>query len=222
MRGVWVSLVLGSFLIPACAKRVAKVPEPVAPVAETPVERTEVERELDAIGEQAALRKDYADVLYRVRMKQARGYQKRFELHKALDAAHEAVETKPGSKEALELYLEIQTQLGLRRGSIEVQIDDVAARESVQREMEVITVRRKLAEADRLMAAHRYKEALRALDDALFVINTSPFDGSKVGDLEKEIRADLAAARRREAAHKRRQAEEDLEKALERIREQGG
>ena len=222
MRSIWMCVALGSFLIPACASRVAKAPAPVEPVAEAPVERTDVERELDAVAEQAALRKEYADMVYRARMKQARGYQKQLDLHKALHAAHEALETKPGSEEALELYLEIQSQLGLRRGSIEVQIDDVAARENAQREMEAITVRRKLTEADKLMAAHRYKEALRALEDALFVINTSPYGGKAVEDLEKEIRADLAAARRRDAAHERRQAEADLEKALERIREQGG
>ena len=220
MRGLWMCVALGSLLIPACATTVSKAPEPVEPVAEAPVEQTDVERELDAVAEQAALQKDYADVLYRVRMKQARGHQKQFELHKALDAAHEALAARPSSEEALKLYLEIQTQLGLRRGSIEVEIDDVGAREKVQREMEVITVRRKLAKADELMAAHRYKEALRALEDALFVINTSQVDTTKVSGLEKEVRANLAAARRRDAARKRRQTEKDLEKALDRAHEQ--
>jgi tetratricopeptide (TPR) repeat protein len=221
MRGFLMCVVLSSFLIPACAKRVAKAPEPVEPVTPA-VERTDVERELDAVAEQAALRKEHADVLYDVRMKQARGHQKRFELRRALDAAHEALATRPDSKEALELYMQIQTQLGLRRGSIETEIESVTAREKARREMEVLTIRRKLAEADKLMDAHRYKEARRALEDALFIINTSPYGTKKVSGLEKEIRADLAAARRREAAYRQRRADENLEKALERVHEQGG
>ena len=84
--------------------------------------------------------------------------------------------------------------------------------------MAVLTIRRKLTEAKALMGAARYAEAQRTLEDALSILDTSPFWSDVFTRLKAQVKGDLAAAR----GQRRREAEETLKEAIERIEEEGG
>ena len=148
---------------------------------------------LDAAVRQASIENQYAEVLYRKHVDQARGYQKRLEYTRALDAVENALLVRPAGRDAIALEATLREQLGLRGGSVRTQMDDLYTSEQVRRQMEQIQVRKKLDLAAKASDRGEFDRAKELLEGALFIISTSRFQNDPFTKLRTTVREELEA-----------------------------
>ena len=174
------SRVVTLLVLAACAQTPAK-PEPAAPPAEATATEsdellTEAERELQ-------LWKQQTEVMYRRHYDTARRLRGEQELEVALREVESALRYKPKSEEALRLRADIRRNLGDRAGEVETVIEDAWEARQVRSEERKVTVRRKLAEAERAMEVADHDRARRAYESVLFIVDVARSDG----DFDREL-----------------------------------
>ena len=172
------SRVVCLLVLAACAQTPAK-PEPPA----SPAEATESDELLTEAERELQLWKQQTDVMYRRHYDTARRLRGKHELEVALREVGSALRYKPKSEEALRLRADIRRNLGDRAGEVETVIEDAWEARQVRSEERKVTVRRKLAEAERAMEVADYDRARRAYESVLFIIDVARSDG----DFDREL-----------------------------------
>jgi len=175
------SRVVTLLVLAACAQTPAK-PEPAAPPA-SPAEATESDELLTEAERELQLWKQQTEVMYRRHYDTARRLRGEHELEVALREVESALRYKPKSEEALRLRADIRRNLGDRAGEVETVIEDAWEARQVRSEERKVTVRRKLAEAERAMEVENYDRARRAYESVLFIIDVARSDG----DFDREL-----------------------------------
>ncbi|MHC4973790.1 MAG: hypothetical protein ACYTG3_15810 [Planctomycetota bacterium] len=185
------SRVLSLLVLAACAQTQAQ-PEPAEPVAE-PTEASESDELLTEAEKERRLWKQQSEVMYRRHFRTAQRYRDALELEPALREADAALRFRPESKEAQRLRADILRMLGDRAGEAETVIEDAWEARRVRAEERRVTVRRKLAEAERALEVQDYDGARRAYESVLFILEVA----RREGDFDQELAKVSAEAKGR-------------------------
>jgi len=206
-----------ALLVAACGKGRAR-PEPAKPEAGPPAPAPEAERTLDEVEEDLALRAQFDEVMYRKLYAHAVDLRKAMRLPEAAEAADAALRHRPTSEEALRLRAEIARMRGDRGGETETVIDDAYESYRVRLDEQKVAVRRHLADGRRAMDQGDFAAALRAYENAAFIVATSryaPLGGDNdLARLGEEAEKGAGEARRREAEQRVQRERADTEAAL--------
>lgn len=185
------SRVLSLLVLAACAQTQAQ-PEAAEPVAE-PAAASESDELLTEAEKERKLWRQQSEVMYRRHFRTAQRYRDALELEPALREADAALRFRPESKEAQRLRADILRMLGDRAGEAETVIEDAWEARRVRAEERRVTVRRKLAEAERAVEVQDYDGARRAYESVLFILEVA----RREGDFDQELAKVSAEAKGR-------------------------
>jgi hypothetical protein len=185
------SRILALLVLAACAKPRAE-PEPAEPVP-PPAEASESEELLTEAEKDLRVWKQQSDVMYRRHFQTARRFRDALELESALREVDSALRYKPESKEAQRLRADIRRMLGERAGEVETVLQDAWEARQVRADERRVTVRRKLAEAERALELEDYDRARRAYESVLFILEVA----RREGDFDRELAEIRAEAKGR-------------------------
>lgn len=177
------SRLLSLLILAACAQPRAQPapPEPEPPPPEPAA--TESEALLSEAEQELALWKQQSDVMYRRHFRTARLYRDALELEPALREVESALRYKPESEEAIRLRADVRRMLGARAGEVETVLQDAWEARQVRNEQRKVTLRRRLAEAERAIEIEDYARARRAYESVLFIVNVA----RREGDFDVEL-----------------------------------
>ena len=116
-------------------------------------------------------------------------YRDRGDLEVALTEIERALRFKPLDENAVRMRAEILRLLGRRSGEIETIMTDTYAEMQARQQQRVVTVRRKLAEAERYLEAGNVPEARRSLTAAHFMAETArkkPYYTEEMDELRRK------------------------------------
>lgn len=181
------STLLSLALLAACARTKTQTQLEPEPAAE-PAGKTESEELLTEAEKERRVWQQQSEVLYQRHLVTARRYRDAFEPEAALREVEAALRYRPNSEEALQLRADLRRDLGDRAGEVETVLRDAWQARQVKAEERRVTVRRKLAEAQRAMELGDYERARRAYQSVLFILEVA----RKEGDFDQEL-AEISA-----------------------------
>ncbi len=191
MRSRILALIWAALLAACAGTKTQTQPEP-EPAAE-PARQTESEELLTEAEKDRRVWKQQSEVLYGKHLDTARRYYQASELERALREVEAALRYKPGSEEALRLRADLRRNMGDRAGEVETVLQDAWEARQVKAEERRVTVRRKLAEAERAMELEDYDRARRAYESVLFILEVA----RREGDFDQELARISAEAKGR-------------------------
>lgn len=191
MRSLILALLSAAVLAGCAGTKTETQPEP-EPVAE-PRGQGESEELLTEAERERRVWQQQSEVLYRKHLDTARRYSEAFELERALREVEAALRYKPDSEDALRLRADLRRSMGDRAGETETVLQDAWEARQVKAEERRVTVRRKLAEAERAMELEDYERARRAYESVLFILEVA----RREGDFDQELAKISAEAKGR-------------------------
>jgi hypothetical protein len=174
-------------------------PEPVAEPQERTESGTESEKLLTKAEQERRVWKQQSEVLYRKHLDTARRYRDAFELDLALREVEAALRFRPQSEDALRLRADLRRNMGDRAGETETVLRDAWEARQVRAEERRVTVRRKLAEAQRALEIEDYNRARRAYESVLFILDVARREGDfdrEMAEIDAEAKGRLEELRR--------------------------